>query len=326
MTPERIKELKLFANTGRKHIIEETHAAKSGHPGGSLGAMDYMIYLYNEEMHVDPANPLDPDRDRFVLSKGHCAPGLYSVLAQKGFFPEKDLLTLRKIGSYLQGHPNMNTTPGVDFSTGSLGQGYSAACGMANAAKLMKKDLSVYALLGDGEIEEGLVWEASEYAGHYRLDNLCIAVDINGLQIDGWTKDVMNMEPIDKKFASFGFNVVKINGHDYEELEKAFAAFHASKGSGRPTAILMKTVKGQGVSYMEDVAGWHGKGPNDEECAQALAEIAAVRRMIESGEEAGTAYPSSRPMMDRIKEIEAAESSGGAAPAGSPTGKQGREA
>ena len=292
MTPERIKELKLFANKGRKYIVEETHAAKSGHPGGSLGAMDYMTYLYNEELRVDPKNPADPDRDRFVLSKGHCAPGLYAVLAQRGFFPEEDLLTIRKIGSYLQGHPNMNMTPGVDFSTGSLGQGFSAACGMANAARnVMKKDINVYALLGDGEIEEGLVWEASEYAAQYQLDNLCIAVDINGLQIDGATKDVMNMEPIDEKFASFGFHVVKINGNNYEDLEKAFAAFHAAKGSGKPTAILMTTIKGLGVSYMENVADWHGKGPNDAECAQALSELAVVRQMIESDEQAGSAYP-----------------------------------
>ena len=293
MTPERIKELKLFANTARRHIVEDTHAAKSGHPGGSLGAIDYMTYLYNEEMRVDPKNPKDPDRDRFVLSKGHCAPGLYAVLGQLGFFPEEDLITLRKVGSYLQGHPNMNTTPGVDFSTGSLGQGYSAACGMANAAKLMKKDINVYALLGDGEIEEGLVWEASEYAAHYKLDNLCIAVDVNGLQIDGSTKDVMNMEPIEEKFEAFGFNVIKIKGADYNELEKAFAFFHACRDSGKPTVILMTTVKGNGVSYMENQAGWHGKGPNDEECAKALAEIDAVRRMIESGEESGTAYPAS---------------------------------
>lgn len=294
MTPERIRELKLIANKGRMYIVKETHAAKSGHPGGSMGAMDLMTYLYNEEMRVDPQNPKDENRDRFVLSKGHCAPGLYAVLAMRGFFPEEDLMTIRKIGSYLQGHPNMNTTPGVDFSTGSLGQGYSAACGMANAAKnVLKKDINVYALLGDGEIEEGLVWEASEYAAHYKLDNLCIAVDVNGLQIDGSTKDVMNMEPIDEKFEAFGFNVIKIKGADYNELEKAFAFFHACRDSGKPTVILMTTVKGNGVSYMENQAGWHGKGPNDEECAKALAEIDAVRRMIESGEESGTAYPAS---------------------------------
>ena len=256
MTPERIRELKLIANKGRMYIVKETHAAKSGHPGGSMGAMDLMTYLYNEEMRVDPQNPKDENRDRFVLSKGHCAPGLYAVLAMRGFFPEEDLMTIRKIGSYLQGHPNMNTTPGVDFSTGSLGQGYSAACGMANAAKnVLKKDINVYALLGDGEIEEGLVWEASEYAAHYGLDNLCIAVDINGLQIDG---------------------------NDYNDLEKAFAAFHAVKGSGKPTAILMQTVKGLGVSYMENQASWHGKGPNGAECAQALEELEATRRLIEA--------------------------------------------
>ena len=282
MTPERIKELKLFANTARRHIVEDTHAAKSGHPGGSLGAIDYMTYLYNEEMRVDPKNPQDPDRDRFVLSKGHCAPGLYAVLGQLGFFPEEDLITLRKVGSYLQGHPNMNTTPGVDFSTGSLGQGYSAACGMANAAKLMKKDINVYALLGDGEIEEGLVWEASEYAAHYKLDNLCIAVDVNGLQIDGSTKDVMNMEPIDEKFEAFGFNVIKIKGADYNELEKAFAFFHACRDSGKPTVILMTTVKGNGVSYMENQAGWHGKAPNDEQYEQGTRELGELLKRLEA--------------------------------------------
>ena len=286
-------ELQKFANQLRKDVINEVHGAKSGHPGGSLSICDTLTVLYKKIMNVDPKNPKDPDRDRFVLSKGHCAPGLYAVLGQLGFFPEEDLITLRKVGSYLQGHPNMNTTPGVDFSTGSLGQGYSAACGMANAAKLMKKDINVYALLGDGEIEEGLVWEASEYAAHYKLDNLCIAVDVNGLQIDGSTKDVMNMEPIDEKFEAFGFNVIKIKGADYNELEKAFAFFHACRDSGKPTVILMTTVKGNGVSYMENQAGWHGKGPNDEECARALAEIDAVRKMIESGEESGTAYPAS---------------------------------
>lgn len=279
----QIQELKKMANEVRKGVLVSTHAAKAGHPGGSLSAAEVFTYLYFEEMNVDPENPKDPDRDRFVLSKGHCAPGLYAVLAMKGFFPEEDLMTIRKIGSYLQGHPNMNTTPGVEFSTGSLGQGYSAACGMANAAKnVLKKDINVYALLGDGEIEEGLVWEASEYAAHYKLDNLCIAVDVNGLQIDGLTKDVMNMEPIDEKFASFGFNVVKCDGNDYNELERAFASFHAAKGSGKPTVILMKAVKGFGVSYMENVADWHGKGPNDAECAQALEELEAVRKKLEA--------------------------------------------
>ena len=284
MTPEKIKELKLFANRGRMYIVKETHEAKSGHPGGSLSSMDLMTYLYNVEMRIDPKNPQDPDRDRFVLSKGHCAPGLYAALAQKGFFPEEDLMTIRKVGSYLQGHPNMRTTPGVEFSTGSLGQGFSAACGMANAAKnVLKKDINVYALLGDGEIEEGLVWEASEYAAHYKLDNLCIAVDVNGLQIDGRTKDVMNMEPIDEKFKAFGWDVITIDGHDFDQLEEAFARFHANKGTGKPTAILMKTVKGKGVSFMENQAGWHGKAPNDEQYEQAMSELEALKKQIEEG-------------------------------------------
>lgn len=283
MTPEKKKELKLFANKGRMNIITETHAANSGHPGGSMSSIDMMTYLYNVEMRIDPQNPKDPDRDRFVLSKGHCAPGLYAVLAQRGYFPEKDLVTLRQLGSYLQGHPNMNMTPGVDFSTGSLGQGFSAAAGMANAAKnVLRKDINVYAILGDGELAEGLVWEAAEYAAKYQLDNLCIAVDINGLQIDGATKDVMDMEPIDGKFEAFGFNVIKINGHDFDEMEEAFAAFHAARGQGKPTAILMKTVKGKGVSFMENQAGWHGKAPNDEQFAQAIAELEEERRQIEA--------------------------------------------
>ena len=280
MTPDKIKELKLFANKGRMYIVKETHEAKSGHPGGSLSSMDYMTYLYNEEMRIDPKNPKDPDRDRFVLSKGHCAPGLYAVLAMKGFFPEEDLMTIRKIGSYLQGHPNMNTTPGVEFSTGSLGQGYSAACGMANAAKnVLKKDINVYSLLGDGEIEEGLVWEASEYAAHYKLDNLCIAVDVNGLQIDGWTKDVMNMEPIDEKFASFGFNVVEICGHCFSQIEEAIEKAKACKD--KPTAIIMKTVKGKGVSFMENQVSWHGAAPNAEQYATAMAELDAALAELE---------------------------------------------
>ena len=231
---------------------------------------------------LDPEDPKNENRDRFVLSKGHCAPGLYAVLAQRGYFPEEDLLTLRKLGSYLQGHPNMNTTPGVDFSTGSLGQGFSAAAGMANAEKnVLKKDVNVYALLGDGELAEGLVWEAAEYAAQYKLDNLCIAVDVNGLQIDGETKKVMNMEPIDSKFEAFGFNVVKIDGHDFGEIEKAFDAFHALRGLGKPMAILMKTTKGKGVSFMENQAGWHGKAPNGEQYAQAMAELEAEQKRIE---------------------------------------------
>ena len=281
MTPEKIRELKLFANRGRKNIIRATHAGNSGHPGGSMSSIDLMTYLYKQEMRVNPQDPKAEDRDRFVLSKGHCAPGLYAVLAQCGYFPEEDLVTLRQLGSHLQGHPNMNMTPGIDFSTGSLGQGFSAATGMANAAKnVLHKDINVYALLGDGELAEGLVWEAAEYAAQYKLDNLCIAVDINGLQIDGATKDVMNMEPIDAKFEAFGFNVVRINGHDFNEIEKAFAAFHDAKGQGKPTAILMNTTKGKGVSFMENQAGWHGKAPNDEQFAQAMAELEAEEKEI----------------------------------------------
>ena len=263
MTPAKEKELKLLANKGRMNIIRETHACNSGHPGGSMSSIDLMTYLYNGEMRIDPEDPKNENRDRFVLSKGHCAPGLYAVLAQRGYFPEEDLLTLRKLGSYLQGHPNMNTTPGVDFSTGSLGQGFSAAAGMANAEKnVLKKDVK-------------------EYAAQYKLDNLCIAVDVNGLQIDGGTKKVMNMEPIDSKFEAFGFNVVKIDGHDFGEIEKAFDAFHALKGLGKPMAILMKTTKGKGVSFMENQAGWHGKAPNDEQYAQAMAELEAEQKRIE---------------------------------------------
>lgn len=281
MTPERNKELQLIAVRGRQNIIKETHAAGSGHPGGSLSAIDYLTYLYQEELRVDPKNPKDPERDRFVLSKGHVAPALYTALAQRGFFPEEELLTLRQPGSRLQGHPNMNDTPGVDFSTGSLGQGVSGAAGMAKAAKYLKKDINVYTLLGDGEIAEGEVWEAAEYAAHYKLDNLCLAVDVNGLQIDGRTKDVMNMEPIDRKFEAFGFDVVKINGHDFTEIERALAKFHENKGTGKPTAILLATVKGKGVSYMENVAGWHGKAPNDEQYEQAMKELKAEEQKIE---------------------------------------------
>lgn len=281
MKPEKIKELKLFAVKGRKHIIESVHAAGTGHPGGSLSAIDYLTYVYNEELRIDPKNPAKEDRDRFVLSKGHVAPALYTVLAQKGFFPEKDLITLRQPYSHLQGHPNMNDTPGVDFSTGSLGQGISGAAGMAKAAKYLGKDINVYTLLGDGEVAEGIVWEAVAWAAHYGLDNLCIAVDVNGLQIDGATKDVLNMDPLDQKFAAFGCDVVKIDGHDFEQMESAFAKFHENKGKRKPTVILLKTVKGKDVSFMEDVAGWHGKAPNDEQCGQAIAELNNIERKIE---------------------------------------------
>lgn len=281
MTPEKNKELQLFAVKGRKNIIESTHAAKTGHPGGSLSSIDFLTYLYNEELRINPENPAKDDRDRFVLSKGHVAPALYTVLAQKGYFPETDLITLRKPDSHLQGHPNMNDTPGVDFSTGSLGQGISGAAGMAKAAKYMDKDINVYTLLGDGEIAEGLVWESTSWASHYDLDNMCIAVDVNGLQIDGETKDVLDMEPIDQKFEAFGCDVVKADGHDFQQIESAFARFHENKGTGKPTVILLKTVKGKGVSFMENIAGWHGTAPNDEQYKQAMAELNAAQKKIE---------------------------------------------
>ena len=281
MTAAEKKQLAVTACKVRMGVIEGIHAAKAGHPGGSLSAADLFTYLYFKEMRIDPANPRWEDRDRFVLSKGHTAPGLYAALANRGYFPVEDLLTLRQIGSHLQGHPNMNLTPGVDMSTGSLGQGLSAAAGMAKGAKFLGKDINVYSLLGDGELAEGQIWAATMFAAHYKLDNLCIIVDINGLQIDGRTCDVMNTEPVDAKFAAFGCDVVKINGHDFQEMETAFAKFHANHGTGKPTAILMTTTKGKGVSYMEDQAGWHGKAPNDEEYAQGMAELAATRAALE---------------------------------------------
>ena len=281
MTASEKKQLMAAACRVRMGVIEGTHGAKAGHPGGSLSAADVFTYLYFKEMNIDPKNPKWEDRDRFVLSKGHTAPGLYAVLAERGFFPAADLPTLRHIDSYLQGHPNMNTVPGVDMSTGSLGQGISAAAGMAKGAKFLRKDINVYTLLGDGELAEGQVWEATMFAAHYKLDNLCIIVDVNGLQIDGRTKDVMNSEPLDEKFAAFGCDVVKIDGHDFDQIESAFAKFHANHGSGKPTCILMKTVKGKGVSYMEDNAAWHGKAPNDEEYAKGMADLAAVRKVLE---------------------------------------------
>lgn len=281
MTAAEQKELRLFAVKVREGILRGTHAAKSGHPGGSLSSTEYFTYLYNKEIRVDPQNPQDPNRDRFVLSKGHVAPGLYTTLANRGFFPVDELLTLRRIGSRLQGHPNMNLTPGVDMSTGSLGQGISTAAGMAKGAKYLGKDINVYTLLGDGELAEGQVWEATMFAAHYKLDNLCITVDVNGLQIDGATADVMNTAPIDKKFEAFGCAVISIDGHDFAALEGAFKTFHANKGTGKPTVILMKTVKGKNISFMENNAGWHGKAPNDDELAQGLSELAAIRKTIE---------------------------------------------
>lgn len=281
MTTAEQKELRLFAVKVREGILRGTHAAKSGHPGGSLSSTEYFTYLYNKEIRVDPKNPHDPNRDRFVLSKGHVAPGLYATLANRGFFPVDELLTLRHIGSRLQGHPNMNLTPGVDMSTGSLGQGISTAAGMAKGAKYLGKDINVYTLLGDGELAEGQVWEATMFAAHYKLDNLCITVDVNGLQIDGATADVMNTAPIDNKFEAFGCAVISIDGHDFAALEGAFKTFHANKGTGKPTVILMKTVKGKNISFMENNAGWHGKAPNDDELAQGLSELAAIRKTIE---------------------------------------------
>ena len=273
------RALEIFALKIRKGIIEGTYNAKAGHPGGSLSAADAFAYLYEKEMRYDAKNPKWEDRDRFVLSKGHCAPGLYAALANKGFFPVEDLKTLRHIDSYLQGHPNMNTVPGVDMSTGSLGQGVSVAVGMAKAAKYMNKDVNVYTLLGDGEIEEGQVWEAMMFANQYKLDNLCVIIDSNGLQIDGACSEVMSAEPIDEKVKAFGFDCVVIDGNDFDELEKAFNAFHKSD---KPFAIIMKTVKGKGVSYMENQVGWHGKAPNEEEYNIAMAELNAKMAELEA--------------------------------------------
>ena len=264
-------ELQKIANEVRKGIIESTHSAKAGHPGGSLSAADIFTFLYCEEMKVDPKNPTDPDRDRFVLSKGHTAPGLYAVMAEKGFFPKEDLLTLRKVGSHLQGHPSMKHTPGIDMSTGSLGQGMSTAVGMCLAAKLDQKDYRVYSLLGDGEIQEGQIWEAAMFAGAHNLDNLCIIIDNNGLQIDGDIKDVCSPYPIDKKFEAFNFHVTEMDAHDFDSIRAAFAEARSVKG--KPTAIIAHSIKGKGVSYMENNASWHGKAPNDEECAIAMEEL-----------------------------------------------------
>lgn len=271
MTEARIRELKNKANDIRIGIIDATHAAKSGHPGGSLSIADIMTYLYFEKMNIDPTNPKMADRDRFVLSKGHTAPALYSTLAHRGFFPVEDLVTLRKIDSYLQGHPDMNKIPGVDMSAGSLGLGISSACGMALAGKIDGKDYRVYTMLGDGESEEGQVWEAAMFASHYKLDNLCVILDLNGLQIDGPITEVMNPMPHDKKFEAFGFHVITIDGHNMEEIEAAFAEAETVKG--KPTAIIAKTVKGKGVSFMENSVSWHGAAPNDEQHAAAIAEL-----------------------------------------------------
>ncbi|MCI7492378.1 MAG: transketolase [Lachnobacterium sp.] len=264
-------ELQKQAVEVRKGIVEGVHSAKAGHPGGSLSAADIFTYLYFEEMNIDPKNPKDENRDRFVLSKGHTAPGLYSALAHRGYFPVEDLLTLRHTGSYLQGHPDMKHIPGVDMSSGSLGQGLSAAAGMALAGKLQNKDYRVYALLGDGEIQEGQIWEAAMFSGYRKLDNLCVIVDNNNLQIDGAIDEVCSPYPIDKKFESFNFHVINIDGNDFDQIRAAFDEAKATKGM--PTAIIAHTVKGKGVSFMENQVGWHGKAPNDEEFAIAMEDL-----------------------------------------------------
>ena len=264
-------ELEKMANEIRKDIVTAVHSAKSGHPGGSLSSADIFTSLYFEEMNVDPANPKWEDRDRFVLSKGHVAPGLYSTLAEKGYFPKEDLKTLRHTGSYLQGHPDMKHIPGIDMSSGSLGQGVSVAVGMAAAGKYDKKDYRVYTLTGDGEIQEGQIWEAAMWAGHRKLDNLVVIVDNNNLQIDGSIEDVCSPYPIDKKFEAFNFHVINIDGNDFDQIRAAFKEARETKGM--PTAIIAKTVKGKGVSFMENAAGWHGKAPNDEEYEIAMADL-----------------------------------------------------
>ena len=270
-----IHELKVMANEVRKGIITAVYHAKSGHPGGSLSAADVFTYLYFEEMNIDPENPLHEDRDRFVLSKGHTAPGYYAAMAHRGYFEVEKLKTLRKLGSHLQGHPCMQHIPGIDMSTGSLGQGISAAVGMAMAAKLDRKDCRVYALLGDGELQEGQVWEAAMFAGHRKLNNLCIIIDNNGLQIDGPIEEVCSPYPIDEKFKAFGFHVIDVSdGNDMEELKTAFDKMHDVKE--KPTAIIMKTTKGKGVSFMEGKASWHGTAPNEEQYMIAMHDLEKI--------------------------------------------------
>ena len=272
-------ELQKTANEIRKGIVSGVHAAKAGHPGGSLSAADIFTYLYFEEMNVDPKNPKDPDRDRFVLSKGHTAPGLYAALAEKGYFPKEDLLTLRHLGSYLQGHPDMKHIPGVDMSSGSLGQGISAAVGMALGAKLQNKAFRVYTLLGDGEIQEGQVWEAAMFANQYHLDNLVAIVDNNGLQIDGKISEVCSPEPIPEKFEAFGWHVIRMDAHDFDSIDAAMQ--EAESTVGKPVVIIQKSVKGKGVSFMENQVGWNGKAPNQAEYEQAMAELTAQLKELE---------------------------------------------
>ncbi len=279
MEISEIKQLQINATKARMGAVIGTYNAKSGHPGGSLSAADVFSYLYFKEMNVDPQNPDWADRDRFVLSKGHCAPSLYAILALKGYFDWDELKSLRHVGAMLQGHPDMKGTPGIDMSTGSLGQGISAACGMAKAAKMDNKSYRVYTVLGDGECEEGQVWEAAMFASHNNLDNLVVIVDQNGLQIDGTVAEVGGIEPLDKKFESFGFKVLKVDGHNFNELDNAFNTARQTKGM--PTAILMQTVKGKGVSFMENQVGWHGKATNDEEYKIAMAELDSQLKELE---------------------------------------------
>ncbi len=281
MNAQERKELQIAAAKIRLGIIEGVFHAKSGHPGGSLSAAELFAYLYGKELNVDPKNPKDPDRDRFVLSKGHCAPGYYAALALKGFFPMEELQSLRHIGAMLQGHPDMKHTPGVDMSSGSLGQGVSAAVGMALAGKMDRKSYRVYTLLGDGECEEGQVWEAAMFAGHHNLDNLCVIVDNNGLQIDGPVSKVGGPEPFDEKFVAFGFEVTTIDGNDLDQIEAALEQAKACKG--KPFAIIMKTVKGKGVSFMENQVGWHGKAPNKDEYEIAMKELRENLEVLENG-------------------------------------------
>lgn len=280
MDKKRATELAIIANKVRKNALTAVYSAASGHPGGSLSVADLLTYLYCEVMNVDAKNPKMADRDRFVLSKGHTCPALYGILAYKGFIPQEDMKTFRKADSYLQGHPDMNKVPGIDMSTGSLGQGISVAGGMALAAKIDNKDYRVYAALGDGELEEGQVWEQAMFASHYKLDNFTIFVDFNGLQIDGDITEVMNPTPIDKKFESFGWHVVMADAHDFNSLEAAVNEAKATKG--KPTAVIMKSVKGKGVSYMENQAGWHGAAPNEEQYNQAIAELDAKIAELEA--------------------------------------------
>ena len=280
MTNQEEKQLKVAACKVRMGVLTATHGAKAGHPGGSLSAADVFTYLYFKELNIDPADPKKANRDRFVLSKGHTAPGLYSALANRGFFPVEDLPTLRHIGSYLQGHPNMNTVPGVDMSTGSLGQGISCAAGMALGLKKQGSSARVYTLLGDGEMQEGQVWEALMFSAHYKLDNLCVILDHNGLQIDGPNDKVMSLGDICGKFRAFGFETFQIDGHDFQAMEKAFDA--ARQVKDKPAAIVLETLKGKGVSYMEGQVGWHGKAPNDEEYAKGMEELNAALAGLEA--------------------------------------------